>query len=576
LTTASPSTPIEWRLLYDAPCSLYTHPRQLAASALLAGHEPAPLEGARVLEVGSALGGNLTPIAATMPSAECIGVDPFVEQTEQAQWRAQRAHIHNVRYLPIGVEELDQVEGDFDYIICHGLLSWIPVEAQRETFELCARRLSARGVAYISYNTYPKWHQLMYVRDALRWRGEQLRGGESFELEARRALAFFAEHASTSGEASTRAIFKQAHENLKNKPDYYLAHEYLLEENHPFYFHEVISQAASAGGAGGHGLCYLADLSLNVQRAYAQLKRPLQRELQVMGDSQLALQQNLDFLYQRSLRRSLFIRSDAPRAAGVRGCPRYASPRGSQLAPELSLEELSAQWIASPFQPESLEGFSPLRPQRWRHRHTGAQHLISEPLAQCALLLASVSWPQPLPKRWPEQALELYQSFGGAERSEQALAAAWRDSVQRLSFLELISPPMSAPPPLLSQAPERAGPLPSAAPHLLSPELSLGELRVIEPREWRELTNLYHETTLASPALSAILPALSSKTPRQALVEHLTRLSQTHTELFDGPLHSGAALTWPTAGLKDLNPTEQLYYLLQEAYELALLYEERA
>lgn len=536
----------------------------------MSGHTPPPLARARILEVGSALGGNLTPIAASLPHAECIGVDPFVEQTEQANVRARRAGIQNVTYLPIGVEELEGVEGSFDYIICHGLLSWIPPQAQHATFELCARRLSPQGLAYISYNTYPRWHQLMYIRDALRWRGRHLKAGEAFEEEARRSLAFFAEYSSTSGEASTRSIFSQAHQSLMGKPDYYLAHEYLLEENHPFYFHEVIERAGLAGGDEAHGLCYLADLSLNVQRSFSQLNGAIQRELKLMGDGQLALEQNLDFIFNRSIRRSLFIRADSPRAGGVRGCPQWANAESRSAHRALELEQVASLSLSAPFLPIAGSACDPLVPQEWRHRHTDARHRLRDPLAQCLLLLASLSWPQPLPEGWPEQVWSLYESLVEAPVSPSERAESWRRALSILGFLELISPPMSEPPALLQAPPERGAPLPRVAPHLTSPNVALE--RLLNPSsEWLEVSNLYHETTLASPALGAILPLLNGDSSEEDVLKLIEALTLSHPELFSVSPLSGAALVWPKNGLKSLNAKDKLYYLIQEAYELALL-----
>lgn len=567
------TTPIEWRLLYDAPCSLYTHPRQLAARALLSGHQPPPLEGARILEIGSALGGNLTPIAGSLPNSKCIGIDPFVEQTEQAIIRAQKAGIHNVTYLPIGVEELDQVEGEFDYIICHGLLSWIPPHAQHETLALCARRLSPQGLAYLSYNTYPKWHQLMYVRHALRWRGRHLKQHEAFEEEARRGLAFFAEHASSYGAASTRAIFSESHQNLLGKPDYYLAHEYLLEENHPFYFHEVVERVAQAGGSQGHGLCYLADLSLNVELAYTRLKMSVLRELKMMGDHQLAFQQNLDFLFNRSLRRSLWIRSDTPRANGVRGCPQFIDAIQKSILPTFEQTQLTNLSIFSPFIPMSTDSFDPQQPQVWKHRHNHTrQHTISDPLAQCMLLLASLSWPQALPSEWAVQVRELYESLGGRVLSEVEQQTQWQNTLSLLGFLEMISPPMYGFPPLLKAPPTRESDLPKVAPYLRLSHVTLDQL-MNPSAEWCEVTNLHHETTLASPALSAIIPALNGEFETYQVMELIDALRDRYPHLFDVKAQSGATLVWPQNGLSPLSTSDQLYYLLQEAYELAILCE---
>ena len=122
---------LEWEIHYDDPCSLYTHPAQLAAIAQMAGHSAPSIETARILEIGSAVGGNLNVIAATLPNAECVGIDPFETQVVEARKRAEQSGLTNVSYFPIGVEELTQDYGQFDYIIGHGIFSWINQEARQ-------------------------------------------------------------------------------------------------------------------------------------------------------------------------------------------------------------------------------------------------------------------------------------------------------------------------------------------------------------------------------------------------------------------------------------------------------------
>ena len=41
----------------------------------MSGHQPPPVEEARILELGCATGGNLTPIALSLPRSECVGVE---------------------------------------------------------------------------------------------------------------------------------------------------------------------------------------------------------------------------------------------------------------------------------------------------------------------------------------------------------------------------------------------------------------------------------------------------------------------------------------------------------------------
>jgi SAM-dependent methyltransferase len=557
--------------MYDAPCSLYTHPSNLAANALNAGHEPPPLEQARILEVGCALGGNLTPIAASLPHATFIGVDPFAEQIEQARMRAAQAGVGNVTYLPIGVEELEHVEGEFDYIICHGLLSWIPPEAQEATFELCARRLSPQGIAYISYNTYPRWLQNRYVRDVLRWRGRHLKPEESFEREARSALSLFARYASPVGAGAPRALFAEAEQNLKGRPDYYLAHEYLLDENHPYYFHEFIERIAQAGGEDSPGLCYLTEASSNTLYAHTSLSAALRRELPLMGEGQLAVAQHLDFLFNRSLRRSILIRADSPRAGGVRGCPAQAHPSSPSPYPALpSLEQLSKLYLTSPLIPLDPETLNISSPSLWVHRHTHAQRTVSHPLAQAVVLLASAAWPHPLHgPAWPQQALELAHALGAPHWQGEALTTVWREALEQLFYYEHISPLLLSPPSLAEHAPiPFESEPPRAAPHLT---LSAPPQHLPTEVLWREITQLYHEPTLASPALSALLPHLTGERGWGELLSLVEGLSEQVPALLDEPAKSGARHAWGVERLSALTPRLRLAALMREAYELAIL-----
>lgn len=553
---------VEWRLMYDSPCSLYTHPLQLAGAARLAGFEPTPPERARVLEVGCALGGNLTPIAATLPGATCVGIDPFKAQIEGARARAAAARVTNVRYLPIGVEDLAQVEGEFDYIICHGLLSWIPPAAQRATFEVCARRLSPNGLAYISYNTLPRWHTRRYIRDMMRWRVAQLPEGADEVLEARRALDFFAKASSPHGAASPRALYSEAARDLSGRPDYYIAHEYLLEENHAFYLHEVVSTAAAAA-PDGHGLTYLADASLNTQLAHTQLPQLWIDELGQLGGDQLSLTQHLDFIFNRGLRRSLWVRADHPRSGGARGCPRR--PLGQAHAhlplPSVALSSVSDVWLVSPFLPVDEAA------QELTHRHSGHRVEVRDPLTRALALILGAAWPHALPgAECVAQARLLDEALRGVKEPLEA----FEEPLQRALFFELISPPLSAPPRLAPSAPTRAGAPPRALPYLTGEAPAIGAPSP-EWLEWREVTCAYHFTTLASPLLSALLPLMSGVTSWEVLAARVEALIAAEPRLAQVEARCGAAQSWDSMSLSGLEPIDILEALAREAHELALL-----
>lgn len=73
----------------------------------------------------------------------------------------------NVRFLRRSIAELPEDLGTFDYLIAHGVYSWVPPEVQEGLLAACRRHLSPGGVAFVSYNTYPGNHLRQMVREMM-------------------------------------------------------------------------------------------------------------------------------------------------------------------------------------------------------------------------------------------------------------------------------------------------------------------------------------------------------------------------------------------------------------------------
>ena len=150
-----------------------THPDRLATLAWLFGLEPTPIERCRVLELGCSSGGNLIPMAVTLPHSEFIGIDFSAVEIRQGAADVAASSLANVRLLQMDLRDFGDAFGSFDYVVAHGLYSWAPNEVQEKVLEICARQLGAKGVAYISYNTLPGWRLGAAVRDAMRYHTRQ-------------------------------------------------------------------------------------------------------------------------------------------------------------------------------------------------------------------------------------------------------------------------------------------------------------------------------------------------------------------------------------------------------------------
>ena len=143
-----------------------SQPDRLAVVARLFGLQPALPSHANVLELGCASGGNLIPLAARYPDATFLGIDFLTVQVSAARRQIAAIGLTNIRIEQGDITNFSVAE-KFDYIICHGVYSWVPEATRAAILRLCRDGLSDHGVAYISYNTYPGWRLRQVVREAM-------------------------------------------------------------------------------------------------------------------------------------------------------------------------------------------------------------------------------------------------------------------------------------------------------------------------------------------------------------------------------------------------------------------------
>ena len=298
---------------YDAlPYTSYpyprTHPDRLATLATLFGLAPAAPAGARVLELGCAGGGNLVPMAEALPQAQFVGVDLSLTQIEQARAFAAAAGVRNLALHHASILDVDDGFGEFDYIVCHGVYSWVPEAVQTRILELCRELLSPHGIAYVSYNTYPGWHMRELVRDMMRWHTRTLAEPRSKVAQARALVDFLAD--ASQHEAGPYALLlRKELALLARTGDDYLFHEHLEDCNAPVYFHEFVDRIDR------HGLRYLCESDLHTMLP-RELAPEIRATLDRVAPDLVHMEQYLDFVRNRQFRASLLChREQQPRRA---------------------------------------------------------------------------------------------------------------------------------------------------------------------------------------------------------------------------------------------------------------------
>ncbi len=281
---------------YPSFARLATHPDRMAAVALLFGMEPAPVDRCRVLEIGCGNAGNLLPMAYALPRSRFLGIDLAEDPIAHARTDIRALGLENIEVAARDLRALGPEVGEFDYIIAHGVYSWVPEDVRGRLLALCRQRLAPSGVALVSYNLYPGRHIRQMLREMM---FHHTRGDAPQQCvdHARRFLDWLAK--SCQAPATFRTLIEEDAAALLAYTDGGLAHDDLSEVNYPLYFRDFVAHAAA------HGLEYLGDTT--VDRMFD--PRGL---LAWLPDNRLEREQYTDFLYLRSFRHTLLCREEVP------------------------------------------------------------------------------------------------------------------------------------------------------------------------------------------------------------------------------------------------------------------------
>ncbi len=297
------------RLPYPSLPIAYTQPGSLAAMAVLFGAAPPDAARARVLELGCASGGNLIPLAVRFPEARFVGVDLSAGHVTVANERIAKLGIRNIDVRQGDISKARFEPGAFDFIVCHGVFSWVPRAVQDAIFRICSESLSPRGIAAVSYNVLPGWHLRRIIRDILLFHADPKSAPAERVARARKALSEIA--GTVAGASPYATLLRSEAQRLAKAPSAYILGEFLVDHNAPCYFSEFTARASQSG------LSYLCDGELVTSLPDYFSPRVAKRVREMAGGNATALQQYTDFFTGRPFRRSLLVRTaNAPRLAG--------------------------------------------------------------------------------------------------------------------------------------------------------------------------------------------------------------------------------------------------------------------
>lgn len=277
-----------------------THPAHLATVATLFGLASPSVDTCRVLEVGCGDGANLLPMAAALPRARFLGCDIAPRAIETARAIGAELGLANATLLIEDLTSLPAHLSDFDYIIAHGLYSWVPASVRDSLFTLAAQRLSSNGVMFVSYNAYPGCHIRRAAWDILHFHTDAIADAQARIKAARTMAGLLAEPGATH--ESSDALLREEFRRIESRSDSALFHDDMGSPNDPVYFHEFIAHAQR------FGLDFLAEAALPMM-SVGGLSANMSRF--VAGMNRLAREQYIDFARMRRFRQTLLCRAAA-------------------------------------------------------------------------------------------------------------------------------------------------------------------------------------------------------------------------------------------------------------------------
>ncbi|MBS2013982.1 MAG: methyltransferase domain-containing protein [Deltaproteobacteria bacterium] len=243
---------------YDTEANSEAHPRSMGTLGRLFGIETALPRRARVLEIGCGDGEHMIAAASYLPEATFVGFDLSSEAIARGRAAAEACGVTNVELHHRDLCEVANAPmGSFDYVVAHGVYSWVPEAIRADVLRVIRDALAPKGVGFLSFNALPGWELRRALRAIMR---EASAAHDDPRAKVQASLAAI-ETLVQAGDASgapafTSVLASAAREYLDHvaratPPDApfsrYVFHDLLADHNDAFSVDEMSERARRAG-----------------------------------------------------------------------------------------------------------------------------------------------------------------------------------------------------------------------------------------------------------------------------------------------------------------------------------------
>lgn len=262
---------------------------------------PSPMKAYNWLEIGCGNGLSANALAACNTQSQFFAFDFNPAHILNAQKLAGDAELRNVHFFDDSFEQALQRDlPPMDYIVLHGIYSWVNAQNQQHIANLIAKILRPGGVVYISYNCLPGWAAKAPIRHLMSELADR-QGGDNAQK-----VAYIKEYLTTLKDSSFQYFRHNPSSNvlvdkLLMQNANYLSHEYLNADWNLFYSNQIASDMRAVK------LSFVASATI-IENAdnvnYEQASIDKFKQFQDTDMSELLK----DFARNRQFRRDLFIK----------------------------------------------------------------------------------------------------------------------------------------------------------------------------------------------------------------------------------------------------------------------------
>jgi methyltransferase-like protein len=310
-------------------------------------------------------------MACNLPESEFIGIDLAQRPITSGRAFINELGLRNIQLHAMDIRDANRDRfGTFDFIVAHGVYSWVARPVRERILAICSEMLNPHGVAYISYNAYPGNHLRDLVRTMMRFHTNPMKDFDEKVGQARGMVKFVAESAAKPDYyvAAVRAQF----DRISKYADEGFFHDDLSELNQSFYFYEFNSDAKR------HGLQFAGEASANELQPGRFSTQVMDRMAELQAAPEFVREQYKDFIRGTAFRQTLLCHQELT------------------LAPDILIDRIPRLYVSCDATLQKSDGVPDSKMTRFVRRR-GSELETAHPLISEALSILSSNWPCEIP-----------------------------------------------------------------------------------------------------------------------------------------------------------------------------------